>query len=199
MSIIIPSSRLAAPSRPIIRPGWDDAPIDRPRRRSAWWRQLLSGAAGLTRLQPGVCCGCTTGHACGTCAGIPDTLTFSYTFQARFVACADFSSSCTLTWNGISSWVGVMSMPDCASCGLGAPGWTTFRAAFSCGGGSLALGFPDFGSACSYPATGTGAVGTFTCSPMLWVRSDAGSGCPTACDFGSTGDMFLKWNWTVSA
>jgi hypothetical protein len=80
-TIILPSRSLLKPDRSILVPGWDDRPVDRPRRagRSAWWRRLLSGRAGLTRLQPGACCGCSHPN-CGSCTiPAPLFLTDSFT------------------------------------------------------------------------------------------------------------------------
>ncbi len=83
MLIIAPrkTPRLLKPDRTIVTPGspgWDDLPIDRPRAgRRGGGCKLLSGRAGLTRLQPGSCCGCGSppppGQTCGTCS-IPDSL-----------------------------------------------------------------------------------------------------------------------------
>jgi hypothetical protein len=71
---------LLKPDRRIIRPGWDEPPIDRRRARSGWWGRLLSGRAATTRLAPGACCGCGGGGGitCSPCTLPQANLTLSW-------------------------------------------------------------------------------------------------------------------------
>ena len=71
-------------------PGWDEPP--RVRRRSSWWERLLSGRDGLTRLQPGACCGCGAGSCTSlTCNGT----SFSLVLGTSLTLTAHFSDSTT--------------------------------------------------------------------------------------------------------
>lgn len=103
--LLTPPRAILKPDRPILSPGWDDSPEVRP--RGGWWRRLLAGRAGLTRLQPGTCCGCGPAPCCGLSA--PQTLTVSWSgtcsgsttftaFSGGF-PCQNFSIPCgSGTW-----------------------------------------------------------------------------------------------------
>lgn len=94
-SLILPARSLLKPER-----AWDLPAAGRP--RSRWWRHLLGGRNGLTRLQPGACCGCG-GSPVATCApcNIPEvTLTIAWTFTYTTTNGLTFGpGSTTLPWN----------------------------------------------------------------------------------------------------
>lgn len=175
MPIIVPSSRLAVPSRPVIRPGWDDLPVDRPRRRSAWWRRLLSGAAGLTRLQPGACCGCPP-TTCDGCDMTATSATISWTGSGNTAFC------CTCVSGGSATFTPWVAPPPCqnvvnpcSTCGGGA--WAV---SLLCSGGHISL---QINAAC--PGGGgnscTLTASSIQCSPLLLTFTATSTGGCNQC------------------
>ncbi len=110
--------RLLKPDRTIVAPGdpgWDDAIPDRP--KSRWWRTLLAGRAGLTRLQPGACCGCGGTCSWPSCGGQSMAWSQSSPITLAWTAGSGASGSTSLAYNASGSlgagWYGVQ--PFCAS------------------------------------------------------------------------------------
>lgn len=146
-------------------------------------------------MKPGCCC--PTGHTCGACSGIPDTLTLSWRFWDQgFYGCTDRTGSTTLTWDSSSaSWKGTIVLPSCCVCGFGTGAAESHPVALTCIAGIISIDFSP--QSCGWDATGPNAGGTFTCSPFLWTFTGT---CVTACDNGLGGScMVAHGTWTLSA
>jgi hypothetical protein len=157
---------------------------------------------GLTRLQPGSCCGCVTGFTCGGCAGIPDTLHLTCTFVGVAPHSCSATLSCTLTRSG-SIWSGTL-VESCGNC-TGCIGGALERVSLSCAitQGRLTFGFDDYGDpgSCAYNLTGLSPSGTFRCSPFLWTLAETDSVVcrPRFCQDAAQGACMRLSTITLSA
>lgn len=172
-TLILPAWSLLKPDR-----AWD---IPRPgcRPRSRWWRHLLGARNGLTRLQPGSCCGCGPGTVpCSPCAIPATNLTVEWDFPAGTGAVFVGTGSGTLVYTAGASTPWNMS---CAVNGTGDCFGNIVNASVIANFKCDAWGFASYyNTTCAvdptcgynpynYPADTGWTIASYTCSPYSFT------------------------------